>query len=63
MLISLIIVLIVIGVGLYLLNTLVPMDPRIRTLINAVVLICVLLYVLSSFGLIGNVPLLHGRVL
>lgn len=52
MLISFLIVLIVVGVVLYLLNTLVPMDPKIKTVINVVVLLLVFLYVLSAFGIL-----------
>lgn len=52
MLISLLIMLVVVGVLLWLLNTLVPMDSRIKTVINVIVLLCVFLYVLSAFGFI-----------
>lgn len=56
MLISLLIVLVIVGVALYLLNTLVPMDGRIKTVINVVVLLAVFLYVLQAFGFIGSFP-------
>jgi hypothetical protein len=52
MLITMLIVLIIVGVALYLLNTLVPMDSRIKTVINVVVIIVVLLYVLQAFGIL-----------
>ena len=52
MLISFLITLVIVGVVLYLLNTLVPMDSRIKTVINVIVLLCVFLYVLSAFGVI-----------
>lgn len=58
-LIGLLIILVIIGVGLYLLNTLVPMDNKIRTIINVVVVIAVLLWVAEEFGLIGGTPLGH----
>lgn len=48
-LISLVIVLIIIGVALYLVNTVIPMDAKIRTIINVVVIIAVLLWLLSVF--------------
>jgi hypothetical protein len=54
MLISFLITLIVVGVVLYLLNTLVPMDARIKTVINVVVLLCVFLYALQAFGIISG---------
>lgn len=52
MLISFLIVLVVVGVILYLLNVLVPMDGKIKTVINAVVLLCVFFYVLQMFGVL-----------
>lgn len=53
MLISLLVVLLIVGVVLYLLNTLVPMDGRIKTVINVVVILAVFLYVLQAFGVLG----------
>ena len=48
--ISLIVMLIIIGVLLYLVNTLIPMDAKIKTIINVVVVINVLLWLLQVFG-------------
>lgn len=59
MLISLLITLIIVGVMLYLLNTLVPMDARIKTAINVIVLLVVFLYVLQAFGLFSGANLTH----
>lgn len=53
-LITLVIVLIVVGVILWAVNTLIPMDPKIKTIINALVVIVVLLWILSLF--IGTIP-------
>lgn len=59
--ISIVITLAVIGVLLYLLNTLVPMDGKIKTVINVVVIIAVCLWLLSAFGLYtGVMPTLHN---
>ena len=60
--IELLVVLILIGVVLYLVNTLIPMDPKIKTVINVVVVILVLLYVLRAFGVLdmgGPLPRLR----
>jgi hypothetical protein len=60
--IQLLIVLILIGVVLYLVNTLIPMDPKIKTIINVVVVVLVLLYLVQVFGLAdigGPVPRLR----
>jgi len=48
-LIQLIIVLIIIGVLLWLVNTLIPMDAKIKQIINAVVVIAVVLWLLTIF--------------
>ena len=58
--ISLIVILVVIGVILWLVNTYIPMDPKIKQILNVVVVICVILWLLSVFGVfsmnLGNVP-------
>ena len=53
-LISLIVTLIVIGVLLWLVNTYIPMDGKIKKILNAVVVICVVLWLLAVFGVIGH---------
>lgn len=58
---SLIIVLILVGVGLYLLNTMVPMDSKIKTVINVLILLCVFLYVVEAFGLFPNTAMPRFR--
>ncbi|MCU0948643.1 MAG: hypothetical protein MUF47_10380 [Porphyrobacter sp.] len=52
-LINLVIVLIVVGVLLWLINTYLPMDGKIKTILNAVVVIVVVLWLLQSFGILG----------
>ena len=53
-LISLVLTLVVVGVLLWLLNTYIPMQGTIKKIINIVVVICVVLWVLSAFGVIGH---------
>jgi hypothetical protein len=53
-LIHLIVVLVVVGVVLYLVNTYIPMAGSIKSILNAVVIIVVVLWLLSVFGLIGE---------
>ena len=50
---SLILVLIVVGVLLWLINNYIPMDGKIKTILNAVVVIGVVLWLLRAFGVIG----------
>ena len=60
--ISLLITLLVVGVILYLGNLLLPIDPTIKKVILAVVFLCVFLYVLEGFGVIGgSLPAFHAR--
>lgn len=53
-LIGLVIVLIVVGVLLWLVNTKIPMEPTIKTILNVVVLIAVVLWLLNAFGVMGS---------
>jgi len=53
-LISLVIVLIVVGVLLWLVNEFIPMDAKIKKILNIVVVIAVVLWLLSVFGVIGD---------
>lgn len=54
-LISLIVVLVVLGVVLYLLNALVPLDPKIRLVINVLVGLFLFIWVMQQLGFIGSV--------
>lgn len=57
MLTSLIIAIVLVGVVLYLINTFIPMDAKIKQLLNIVVLIVLVLYCLKAFGIFANVKL------
>jgi hypothetical protein len=59
--IHVIIVLILIGVGLYLINTYVPMAQPIKTILNVVVIVLVILWVLTLFGFDVPIPNLDRR--
>jgi hypothetical protein len=52
-LISLVISLIVIGVLLWLVNAYIPMEGKIKKILNIVVVICVVGWLLSVFGVLG----------
>ena len=57
--------LIVVGVLLWLVNTYIPMDSKIKGILNAVVVIAVVIYLLQVFGLLGtleNIKIGHGGV-
>jgi len=53
-LISLVITLIVIGVLLWLVNTYIPMDGKIKKILNIVVVICVVVWLLFAFGVLDR---------
>jgi hypothetical protein len=50
-LINVVMVLIVVGVLLWLVNTYLPMDRKIKSILNAVVVIAVIVWLLRVFGL------------
>ena len=52
-LIQLVITLIVVGVLLGAMNTYIPMDPKIRQIINLVVVVAVVLWLLRVFGVLN----------
>ncbi|MES2495877.1 MAG: Thivi_2564 family membrane protein [Pseudomonadota bacterium] len=55
MLIQIIIVLIIVGVLLWLINNYIPMDGKIKSILNVVVVIVVILWLLQALGLLAGV--------
>ena len=53
-LVGLVMTLVVVGVLLWLLNNYVPMDSKIKSIINAVVVIVVVIWLLQAFGVLGS---------
>jgi len=53
-LVTVIVVLIVVGVLLWLINNYMPMDGKIKSILNAVVVIVVVLWLLQAFGILGS---------
>lgn len=53
-LIQLVIVLVVVGVILWAVNSYIPMQATIKKILNVVVVIAVVLWLLSAFGILGN---------
>ncbi len=54
-LISVVVVLVVVGVILWLVNNYIPMDAKIKQVLNIVVMIVVCIWLLQAFGIIGNI--------
>ena len=55
-LISVVVVLVIIGVALYLIETYVPMAAPFKVVIRVVVILGLVLYLLRAFGLWGGLP-------
>jgi hypothetical protein len=60
-LITIILVIALVGFGVWLVTTLVPMDPKYATAIKAVAAVALLLYLLSAFGLFDLGSVRHHR--
>ena len=58
-LISLVVTLIVVGVLLWLVNTYIPMDGKIKSILNGVVVICVVVWLLFAFGILNHSGDIH----
>jgi hypothetical protein len=59
-LIQFVIVLVVVGVILWLVNTYIPMNSTIKGILNVVVIIAVILFALDAFGILG--PMTRIRI-
>lgn len=53
-LITIVLVLVVVGVLLWLINTYIPMDSKIKNILNIVVVVVVVIWLLQAFGLLGS---------
>jgi predicted membrane protein len=54
-LLNIVVALIVVGVGLWLINRFIPMASSIKTILNVVVVVAVVVWVLQAVGLWGDV--------
>jgi len=55
-LMSMVVVLVIVGLLMWLINTYIPMASAIKSLLNIVVFVVVLVWVLQGFGIIGPIP-------
>jgi len=58
-LLTIIIVVLVVGVLLWLINTYLPMDAKIKNILNAVVVIVLVVWLLKVFGLLSVLKQIH----
>ena len=54
-LLNLIAIIVVAGVLLWLINTFIPMPPAIKSLLNILVVIILIIYILQFFGIIKTI--------
>lgn len=60
-LISLIVVVVVVGVLLWAVESFIPMAPPIKRLLQIVVVLVLILWLLQAFGLLGGADIRIGR--
>jgi hypothetical protein len=58
-LLQVVMVLVAVGVLLWLVNQFIPMAGSIKSILNAVVVICVVLWLLNIFGLFDSLSRIH----
>jgi hypothetical protein len=58
-LLTVIFVIVVVGVLLWVVNQFIPMDGKIRSILNAVVVIVLVLWLLNVFGILGSLNRIH----
>ena len=56
MLVHVVLVLIVAGIALWLIESFIPMDPKILRLLQAVVIIALVVWLLRAFGIVNLLP-------
>jgi hypothetical protein len=56
---TILLVLIVVGVLLWLINTYIPMDRKIKSILNVVVVVIVVIWLLQAFGLLSSLKSLR----
>jgi hypothetical protein len=55
-LVDIVVILVVVGLVMWLINTYIPMAGAIKSLLNIVVFVVLLIWILQVFGLIGPIP-------
>ncbi|MBE0469788.1 MAG: hypothetical protein IBX55_09830 [Methyloprofundus sp.] len=58
-LVSVLVTLVVVGLLLWLINSYIPMERRIKQILNIAVIILVVLWLLNVFGVLGGMPVMR----
>lgn len=53
-LLTIIVTIVIVGVLLWVVNSFIPMDDKIRRILNVVVVILLILWLLQAFGVLGS---------
>ncbi|HTV24364.1 MAG TPA: Thivi_2564 family membrane protein [Polyangiaceae bacterium] len=53
-LLTVVLVIIVVGVLLWAVNSFIPMDSKIKSILNVVVVIALIIWLLQAFGILGS---------
>jgi hypothetical protein len=53
-LLTVILVIVVVGVLLWAINSFIPMDSKIKSILNIVVVIALIIWLLQAFGILGS---------
>ena len=56
---TVLLVIVLVGVVLWAVNTYIPMDKKIKTILNIVVVIFLIVWLLSVFGIFSNLMSIH----
>lgn len=56
---TIIITIAIVGVLLWLINTYIPMEGRVKKILNIVVIICLVVWLLRVFGVWGHIETVH----
>ena len=56
-LVNIVLILIIVGIALWLINRFIPMDYKIKTILNVVVVIAVIIWLLKSTGVFSGLDL------
>jgi hypothetical protein len=58
-LVNIVLIIVLVGLVMWLINTYIPMAAGIKSLLNIVVFVVVLIWVLRIFGVVTDIPGLH----
>lgn len=56
---TVLLVIVLVGVVLWAVNTYIPMDKKIKSILNIVVVIFLIVWLLSVFGILSNLMSIH----